>query len=321
LLYPITEFQICYGGIVETRRLVTSFLVLLTLAALAAAGPFTSVIVYGDSLSDNGNLYAATGGIPGAPYWQGRRSNGPVAVEDLASNLGAPLHDFAWIGATTGLGNYADGGTPTNFGLYGFPGMAAEFAGSAASIASLASSSLFVLWGGPNDFLSPSPLDGGDPFKTADRAVADLLALVAGVQGLGAQYILVPGMPDLGLTPYFQSIGMGAFGSSLTDYFNAELRAGLPSGVIYFDTTTLMRSIVASPGAYGFTDVTDACFDGVTVCGNPNSYLFFDSFHPSASAHAILADGFTSVVVPEPATYVLVVSAFALAAVARRIRR
>jgi phospholipase/lecithinase/hemolysin len=308
---------------VPIRRFVTLFLTLVALAALAAAGPFTSVIVYGDSLSDNGNLYAATGGIPGAPYWQGRRSNGPVAVEDLAANLGAPLHDFAWIGATTGLGNYADGGTPTSSGLHGFPGMAAEYAGSAGSIAPLAPSSLFVIWGGPNDFLSPSPLDGGDPLKTADRAVADLLALVAEAQGLGAQHILVPGMPDLGLTPYFQSIGEGALGSSLTDYFNGKLKSGLPSGVTYFDTAGLMRNIVANPGAYGFADVTDACFNSAvpSLCANPDSYLFFDSFHPTAHADEILANGFTSAVVPEPATYVLFVSAFACAAVARRIRR
>ena len=201
--------------------------------------------------------------------------------------------------------------------------MAAEFAGSAGSIAPLAPSSLFVIWGGPNDFLSPSPLDGGDPLKTADRAVADLLALVAGAQGLGAQHILVPGMPDLGLTPYFQSIGEGALGSSLTDYFNGKLKSGLPSGVTYFDTAGLMRNIVANPGAYGFTDVTDACFNAAvpSLCANPDSYLFFDDFHPSAHAQSIVANGFTSAVVPEPATYVLFVSAFAFAAVARRIRR
>lgn len=305
-----------------TRQSVSCFVVLLTFAALATAGPFTSLIVYGDSLSDNGNLYAATG-VPGAPYWQGRRSNGPVAVEGLAANLGVPLHDFAWIGATTGIGNYGDGGTPTSSGLHSLPGMSAEFAASAASIAPIAPSSLFVIWGGPNDFLSPSPLDQGNPFKAADRAVADLVALVSGAQGLGASHILVPGMPDLGLTPYFQSIGEAAFGSSLTDYFNAELKASLPSGVIYFDTATLMRNMVSHPAAYGFTDVTDACFNPAvpSVCANPNSYLFFDSFHPSAHADAILADGFAAAVVPEPATYVLFISAFAFAAAVRRIRR
>src|SRR5664279_4977217 len=54
--------------------------VLLSVSAVAQAGSFSSVVVYGDSLSDNGNLFAATG-QPGAPYYQGRRSDGLVAVE------------------------------------------------------------------------------------------------------------------------------------------------------------------------------------------------------------------------------------------------
>ena len=76
---------------------------LASLCTGAQASPFSSLIVYGDSLSDNGNLFAAVG-QPEAPYYLGRRSNGPVAVEQLAVLLGVPLIDFAWIGATTGIG-------------------------------------------------------------------------------------------------------------------------------------------------------------------------------------------------------------------------
>jgi len=99
-------------------------LVLLSLSTLAHAAPFGSVVVYGDSLSDNDDLFAATGQSR-ASYFQGRRSDGPVAVEQLAAALGAPLIDFAWLGATSGSGNYADGGTPTTSGLISLPGMQA----------------------------------------------------------------------------------------------------------------------------------------------------------------------------------------------------
>jgi phospholipase/lecithinase/hemolysin len=302
---------------VNLHRFGVFLLILLTFGALAVAGPYTSVIVYGDSLSDNGNFFAATG-QPGAPYWQGRRSNGPVAVENLANQLGAPLVDLAWIGATTGVGNYGDKGTPTTAGAFGLPGMGTVFTGSQAAIAPLAPTSLFVIWGGANDFLSPALEDGGDPLKTADRAVADLVSIVNGVQGLGAKHILVPGIPDLGLTPYFQSIAQGAAGSFLTNYFNTELAAALlPTGAIYVDTATLLRQMVAHPAAYGFTNVMDPCFDGTSVCANPNTYLFFDDFHPTAQANTFVADRFAAAAVPEPATYVLVASGFALAAFTR----
>ena len=75
---------------------------------MAAAAPYSAMYVFGDSLSDNGNIPAASGYRPSAPYYDGRFSNGPVAVEYLANNLGigaADFHDYAVGGATTGLDN------------------------------------------------------------------------------------------------------------------------------------------------------------------------------------------------------------------------
>jgi phospholipase/lecithinase/hemolysin len=276
------------------------------LCAVAQAGPISSIVVYGDSLSDNGNLFAATG-LPGSPYFQGLRSNGPVAVEQLAIALGAPLADYAWIGATTGIGNYADGGTPTTLGAFSLPGMQLELAATQGSLGPYLTSGLFIVWGGPNDFLSPSPLDSTAQ-GIINRAVSDELGIVASLELLGAHNILVPGMPDLGLTPYFEGLGPAAAAqaSAATDAFNAALRAGLPSGVFFYDTASLLRSIVVNPGAYGFTDVTDPCFNGTTVCANPSQYLFFDDFHPTTAADSIVAGGFLATTVPEPSSFVLI---------------
>lgn len=277
---------------------------LLSIPAVALAGSITSVVVYGDSLSDNGNLYAATG-IPGAPYYGGRRSNGPVAVEYLATSLGVPLNDFAWLGATTGIGNYGDGGTTTTVGSFGLPGMITEFNNTSALVPGLAGA-LFVVWGGPNDFLAPSPLDTTPQLQIA-RSVSDLVSIVLGLEGLGATNILVPGMPDLGLTPYVQSLGpvAAAQATAYTDAFNAALAASLPTDVKYFDTASVLRSVVANPSAYGFTNVTTPCFDGTNVCSDPSQYLFFDDFHPTTAADAIIGRDFAATV-PEPASFVLI---------------
>ena len=300
------------------KRVLKLALVLLSVSAVAQAGSFSSVVVYGDSLSDNGNLFAATG-QPGAPYYQGRRSDGLVAVEQLAAALGTPLLDFAWIGATTGIGNYADGGTPTTRGSFSLPGMQAEFAATQASLGPYLASGLFIVWGGPNDFLSPSPLDL-TPQAIVSRAIGDELGIVTSLELLGAHYILVPGMPDLGLTPYFRSLGSAAAaqGSAITDAYNAALRSSLPSGVLFYDTATLLRSIVANPGAYGFTNVTDPCFNGATVCANPSQYLFFDSFHPTTATDRFAAEGFLETVTPEPATFVVVLGGLALCTALRK---
>jgi len=300
------------------KRVLKLVLVLLSVSAVAQAGSFSSVVVYGDSLSDNGNLFAATG-QPGAPYYQGRRSDGLVAVEQLAAALGTPLLDFAWIGATTGIGNYADGGTPTTLGSFSLPGMQAEFAATQASLGPYLASGLFIVWGGPNDFLSPSPLDL-TPQAIVSRAIGDELGIVTSLELLGAHNILVPGMPDLGLTPYFRSLGSAAAaqGSAITDAYNAALRSSLPSGVLFYDTATLLRSIVANPGAYGFTNVTDPCFNGATVCANPSQYLFFDSFHPTSATDRLAAEGFLETVTPEPSTFVVVLGGLALCTALRK---
>ena len=47
------------------------------LSGVAAAQQFSDVVAFGDSLSDNGNLYKATG-FPPPPYWEGRYTNGRV---------------------------------------------------------------------------------------------------------------------------------------------------------------------------------------------------------------------------------------------------
>ena len=104
------------------------------------AAPFSSLYVFGDSLSDAGSspssvmsLYNTLGfcdplhpcGFFG-PYFEGRISNGPVAPEYLATSLGvtgANFHSYAVAGATSGFGNEVDLGNAANSGLLGLPGM------------------------------------------------------------------------------------------------------------------------------------------------------------------------------------------------------
>jgi cholinesterase len=265
----------------------------LLTAVSAHATSYSAVVVYGDSLSDNGNLYAATGGFAPAspPYFNGRFSNGPVSVEQLAAQLNAPLLDFAFGGATTGIGNIGDGGTQTSFGLLHLPGMATEVAGSSIP-SSLASGALFVVWGGADDFES-----AGSPLTAAQNVDN----IVRQLELEGATNILVPNLPDLGLTPEFYG---NAAATGYTDAFNAALAAGLPAGATLFDTFGLLNNIAADPGAYGFINTTTSCLDATTntACTNPGQYLFWDDIHPTTAADSILASDFAAAVTPVAAT-------------------
>jgi len=277
----------------QRRSVPVALLVSLTLLSLvfvpaASARPFTQLIVFGDSLSDTGNLFAATdGAIPSSPpYYAGHFSNGPIWVEFLAAELGVLVQDYALGGALTGRANWFDDpGIPAEF-----PGVLDEIDLFLALNGGVADPhALYVVWAGANDFfVAPAP-------TTIGPAVANLVTAVRTLAAQGARYIVVPTMPDLGLTPDGIASGFSTELAALTAAFNVALKTGLARGglhVTVVDTFRLFHDIVDHPAEFGFTDVTTACLnpDPLSVCSNPDEHLFWDSVHPTTRGHAILAD-------------------------------
>jgi phospholipase/lecithinase/hemolysin len=65
--------------------------------------------------------------------------------------------------------------------------------------------------------------------------------------------------------------------------------------------------VVDNPAAYGLTNVTDRCYTGDDlnfsgggeICPNPEDYLFWDGFHPTAVVHQVFAEAaYTSLTPP-----------------------
>ncbi len=320
---------------------------------LASATLFDALIVFGDSLSDGGNVYnatlAATSGalkFPPPPYNQ-RVTNGLTAVEYLAkdylgyqlapSTAGAPGNtNYAYAGATTGYYDIGGGVTTSNFldadrGLVwlrgtGLPGQLQTFRSSQPSFN--ADTTLFVLWAGANDFfLAPEASTIG----TAVNNLSDALQTLV-VEG-GARNILVPNMPNLGITPDALSDGAGAALTLASQVFNANLASALGTmehnlqqlypdlDIIAFDTFGALGAVLADPGAFGLANVTQPCLDlaAGTLCEDPDTYLFWDGVHPTDAVHRILAGEFAAAV-PEPQVYVFLAIGVLVLSVVRRRR-
>ena len=116
------------------RSTELGFLAVLAVTLPAArAGTIDALYSFGDSLSDTGNVYLATGGtLPGTPYFPGRFSNGPIWIDYLARSLGLPITpslaggtNFAYGGADTGVSPVHP--TTSALDLLGLTGQIAQF--------------------------------------------------------------------------------------------------------------------------------------------------------------------------------------------------
>jgi len=278
--------------------------------AAATGAPYSAIYAFGDSLSDAGNVYTATlHALPvSPPYVGGYFSNGPVWVEDLAQSLGLPEPtpslaggtDFAYGGATTG----AEPGSALN--PTDLPGQLAAFA---AQVPHPEANGLYTLWIGSNDVLDIAN-NAPSVQQTADisTAVTNEVNFISGLAALGARNLVLLDVPDLGKTPYEMARGTTAASnaSSLSARYDQDLSAALKSltatgalKIDLVDTYGLIDAVIANPSAYGFTNVTQPVWSGnftnphsgtLAATGTAqNGYLFFDGLHPTAQAHALLA--------------------------------
>jgi thermolabile hemolysin len=256
---------------------VIALALLLAAQAVAVAGstPFSQVIAFGDSLTDNG-----TGFYAAPPNFQGRYSDGIVWVEYLAQDLGmaGSLDDYAVSGAATvdlqgQIGRYlsSNQGDPD---------------------------ALYILWAGHNDLFRWIFSPSASPETVINNGVQNTLQAVQTLRNAGARQIVVVSLADVGTTPVMRwaPISREAVSALCVSYnqaLEAALRgletAGVPT--IRIDGFGWFRNIVASPEEFGFTNATDEfLWHGFSANADPAEYFFWDSVHPTTRAHRFMAD-------------------------------
>ncbi|HEV2674661.1 MAG TPA: autotransporter domain-containing protein [Aliidongia sp.] len=290
-----------------------------------AESRFSNIVVVGDSVSDNGNIPKDfSGQTPLAstfpispPYYGNRFSNGPIYVDYLNGLLGvkAPLVDVAIGGAFTGVGNVL----PTAIIPAGQGGMASEIDALVASGTRATSKSLYVVFGGANDYFGFLGGAVAAPGLSATQVtnlvntqvqttVGNLVTDVTRLYGLGVRYFVVPNLQDLGNTPSYNTSAERAIASQVSVAHNAALQTAMAALAQQLHVTIVMpdnyaadQAIENNPAKFGFTNVTTACKAGTTglagtVCATPDTYRYWDSVHPTAAAHILVADVFVSTI-------------------------
>jgi phospholipase/lecithinase/hemolysin len=242
------------------------------------------IYVFGDSLSDTGMVFRATGGMypPNPTYFQGRYSNGRVWIEYLAESLhlsSKQTNNFAYGGSTTGsVGN--------NY----VPSLLNQVQSFTQTHQQTNSDALYVLWAGANDYLQG--------VSSATIPVKNVTTAINSLTDVGAKKILVANLPDLGQLPATKNSTNSVNLSALTQAHNQGLRRSLKIlsqqhsdvEIVILDANTLYRDAIANPATFNFTNVISPCLSSGRPCGNPDQFLFWDGIHPTAAAHRIIGE-------------------------------
>lgn len=201
----------------------------------------TSLFVFGDSLSDTGNLssllFQASGGqfwlppsppLPGGgpyyaidPYYNSalsgsppkvRATNGFNWVDYLSNDIKQPVNNFAYIGAATGFDNGLQPFLPSS--LPKLLGLADEISNFTTKLGfnKADPNGLYVMWAGANDitnFANPPASPPPSDFLGILPVIGGLIQTagnnietdVSKLASVGARTFLVPNLPDLGKIP------------------------------------------------------------------------------------------------------------------------
>lgn len=340
------------------KKLFLLFVLLICCTRVIAA-PFNKIIFFGDSLTDNGNLYALLLNMlpKSPPYYKGRFSNGPTWAEDLGNHYYDQFYTdykvYAWGGATA-LFHLPTTSfiPPTNLNMEVDKYLVdATFRDK--------SKTLFTIWIGGNDYLYYSNQNGETLTTDVVEKISDSVEKL--VKNGGRTFLLL-NLPDLSATPHAKKHDIEERVKYLTDLHNLKLANAIKMleekypqiKIVSMDVFSVFNDLTANPEKYNkkyntnILNTTQACWEGkyyfkknftaTTIseelkqnlrndpkatadldvdaisefilktpamkdaylvgeasrfgyepCSNPNQYVFWDTIHPTAIIHNILA--------------------------------
>ena len=279
----------------KTACKVTCFYVLTAaFAAVALLGcsggksgdTYSQIIVFGASLSDNGNAATVVPGLfPGAPYYPGRASNGLLWIDVVAADLGNTVKPFV-----SGGTNYAVGGART-----------CEISGTSANPFDMCYQANLYLTAALNKadanalYVVDAATVGNNIFAVINNGLShseitstaptDIAKTMDKLYKAGARKFLVTNVPDVGATPRGQGLPSPATATALSNGFNGTLNNELANfRASHAGADVRLADFKAAVAiTTGFTNTTDPCVVNLVSCATPDTYTYWDNLHPTAA--------------------------------------
>lgn len=305
---------------VHLSRVLTIFsiIALATASAVAQVRDYTRIVVFGDSLSDTGNVAHLTEvkygvRVPGpvVDYTDGRFTDGYDTIPAAQNYFGVWLEQVSASipshpevkNSLNGGSNYAYGFALTGSGTstlqlgggqitVDVENMGRQITDYLATHPKINSKTLFVIWGGANDVLQAT--SATDVANAAIQETIDIQRLI----GAGATQILVLNLPPLGLTPRLNgSLTTSMTANAAAALYNSWLATGVAvlndfyrwRHVAFYQVNVygMFAQIVANPSAFSLDNVSAPALGNFAV--NPDTYLFWDDLHPTTRGHNLVA--------------------------------
>jgi phospholipase/lecithinase/hemolysin len=270
--------------------------------------PFDTIVSFGDSNTDTGNVYNLTNHtwpiVP--PYFRGRFSNGLVWIENLGvSNI----KNYAYGGATTD-NDLIQGYTASD--TKPVPGVRQQILIylNETNINNMNFvRTLYVIWAGGNDYyfnktISPSSV------------TASILKGVEDLRKIGVKHLLIVNQSPIQAMPFIETQEQVVYYRDRTIYHNNNLSIGITKldynrkqiNLYLFDVYSLVLKIISNESNYSL-NTKDNCWNVlngnvIMLCSNPESYVYIDQYHFTARMHELIGDAvrqfsFTSSGVPK----------------------
>ncbi len=267
----------------------------------------TKLYIFGDSLSDTGNLGrpASSGSDLPAPFFENRISNGRVIVEYIAESLQTEAEASNYLDTEEEGTNYAiaganavDDDTVINLDLQ----IESYLTKNNDEVDP---NNIFLFFIGGNDVIDAVSLGEADGRALLTGAAVKVSEAVDAIVSRGGTEIVVLNVPNIGRTAKFQAGPAEeiALATTLTQHFNAEVQSnvqGYESNTVRLTTIDIyaaLEDIINRATELGFTNTTQGCynidelsFEDYCSVEQFDDFVFFDDIHPTGKIHRLLGE-------------------------------